>query len=266
MNKNIYIYILLSIVILSGCRSTSNTSSQQENPEVQSVTNSISVITSHYIDWEEAGISGKISMDRLPISPTTKIYMKKGEEIIISLRVPLLGEVGRLEIDKKNIYAFNKLKNVYTQEDISLLFDKFNLSVDNIQDMLLARVFLLGKGTLTNKHSKLIEKHEDASEPDAWYLIPKDLPEQLNYGFKTTNKGILSLTIFESQANEIEAYLKYSPIENGYSITANLDFRGKNLNSNLSYSTIDWSPTKIEKLSISNNWKKVNISDFLKSF
>ena len=58
-------------------------------------------ITAYYDDWKTVTLSGKLHIDGLPISPSAKIYMERGKKLVISLRAPLLGEVGTLEADSE---------------------------------------------------------------------------------------------------------------------------------------------------------------------
>lgn len=270
VDKHIALLLFVVILMLNGCKQSSKVVGHDYDTTEQIGNNQddnyLSIIVENYTKWDNVAMSGKISMDKLPLSPTAKIYMQKDEEIIVSLRVPLLGEVGRVEIDNKNLKAFNKLKNVYIEEDFALLADRFNLSVGNLQDILLARLFVVGKGTLTEKHKKMVEKHEYDSEPNAWYIIPKEKQEAFNYGFKTDKSGKMLLLHVAANESDTQATFNYTPKEEGYKIKVQLDLNGKVAEATFDYSTVDWTPDKIEKLSVTNGWRKVSVKDFLKSF
>lgn len=138
----------------------------------------LATILPAYTDWQTAEISGKLRMNKLPISPTIKIYMKKGEEISISVRASLLGEVGRIEIAGDSVIAVNKMKRVYCAESISgIKYDYPDLIAD-IQSLLLARAVVLRAGELSPLNADFLDF--TPSQQPANQLPPPPIPKLTN--------------------------------------------------------------------------------------
>lgn len=76
-------------------------------------------ITASWEAWTSVGISGKFRMAGLPLSPSVKIYMVRDSSIFISLRAPLVGEVGRAEIADSTLLVVNKMNKTYVEEPIA---------------------------------------------------------------------------------------------------------------------------------------------------
>lgn len=57
-----------------------------------------SISSGYDSEWLALSMQGKLSFTGLPIRPNVKIYMKRGESIIMSARAPIFGEVARVEI------------------------------------------------------------------------------------------------------------------------------------------------------------------------
>ena len=73
----------------------------------------INDIIDSYMPWQSAEFSGKLKTDKLPVSPNVKIYMVRDSLLQISVRAPLLGEVGRLNLTHDEVLVVNKMKKIY---------------------------------------------------------------------------------------------------------------------------------------------------------
>lgn len=265
------IYIIICVCLLSSCKSSAKTISTDnvDNPTEQSLEptdarDCLPLIASRYTPWEAVQLSGKIKMDKLPINPSLKIYMEKNEEILISIRVPLMGEVGRIEITQDSILAINKMKNVYSSTDISPLLEKSDLSIGNLQDILLGRIYTIDEGTLTPYSHKYVETYTENN--DGWYVVPSSQSKYFNYGFKTYANGQLQLMIMATpDGDRIDTEYTYES-NNTEILLALIADADKVMEAKLSYGKIDYNPEKFARASISKKWKKVSFSDFLKSF
>ncbi len=72
-----------------------------------------SIIANYDADWTDLSMQGKLTFDGLPMSASVKIYMKRGESIILSARAPFIGEVARVEATPDSIVFINKHTNCY---------------------------------------------------------------------------------------------------------------------------------------------------------
>lgn len=266
------IYTLFIISLFVNCKSSANTistdsiSEQNSNaPEVTDARDCLPLIASRYTPWQAVKLSGKVKMAGLPIKPSTKIYMEKDKEILVSVSVPFMGEVGRIELTEDSIFTVNKMKNVYAKESVESLFETFDLSIGNLQDMILARVFTLEEGTLTPYSHDYVEAYSDKIE-EGWYILPTSQPEFFNYGFKTYTDGKLALLIINATTVEARVDADYVQEGSNTQITLSVEYNGSQEEATLSYGTVDYNPDKMQRLSISSKWKKVGLKTFLKSF
>lgn len=58
-------------------------------------------IINSYTPWTSAEFSGKVKTDKLPVSPTIKMYMVRDSLIQISARCALVGRGGTCHSDKR---------------------------------------------------------------------------------------------------------------------------------------------------------------------
>lgn len=93
--------LLLAIMALSARAADGFTASQLKF---------LNIIISSYTPWQSVELNGKLQMERLPLTPSVRIYMEYKQKIFISVRAPFVGEVGRVEIDSTQVVAVNRLK------------------------------------------------------------------------------------------------------------------------------------------------------------
>lgn len=150
--------IAVILTVLSLCISFSAGAQTQVSPE--RCGEMIDSITSRWLPWNSVSISGKLKMAGLPVSPSMKIYMKRDSALFISLRAPFMGEVGRAEILGDTIMVVNKMKKTYVKESIEKALDHYPGGLADLQDLILGRIVIPGKGLLESGHSPQLEIYE----------------------------------------------------------------------------------------------------------
>lgn len=105
--------------------------------------------------WTTAEISGKLRLPKLPISPSIKIYMKKGSDIILSARAPFLGEVVRVELAGDSLLAVNKMKKLYARLSTEGIREIDPSICEEVQALLLGRVAIPGYGEISHDNCML---------------------------------------------------------------------------------------------------------------
>ena len=146
----------------------------------------IEEIANTYSDWGKAAWSGRLSADILPVSVTMKVYMEKGKLTLISLRAPLFGEVGRIEIDNDSVLVVNKMKRRYYSRSIEHVAEKAPDFAADMQALLLGRMFVIGEGQLRKKSADSVDVFPTADE--GCYMVVPIVPDylpQVVYGFAT---------------------------------------------------------------------------------
>mgnify|MGYP002908447808 FL=1 len=54
----------------------------------------LNALAASYTPWSSVQLDGKLRMDKLPVSPSVRIYMEKGKKLYISVRAPFVGDDG----------------------------------------------------------------------------------------------------------------------------------------------------------------------------
>lgn len=224
------------------------------------------VITGTYRDWNKVTLSGKLHLDRLPISPSVKIYMEKGKRIIISLRAPLLGEVGTVDIQGNTFTMVNKMKRTYVQEDISGLVADLPVTLSDLQNIFLGRIFLPDEGTLSMKNYKKAQFYV-TEETDGWMVLPEHQPVEydVSCGYTTygdgRTRGIFVSTL--DGLNQAAAGYEYD----GGETEIYLDVKYKSTNRDFTFTIqkTDWNGKPIAPAEITPKYKKLSLKEFFRS-
>lgn len=232
----------------------------------------LATILPAYTDWQTAEISGKLRMNKLPISPTIKIYMKKGEEISISIRASLLGEVGRIEIAGDSVIAVNKMKRVYCAESISgIKYDYPDLIAD-IQSLLLARAVVLRAGELSPLNADFLDFTPLSSISPSWLLsYPKGRTEddEFGYEYRINSQGQTERLLVDLSTgdHDFSLALDYTYPSSGFDMNISFSSDGsKKFNALVDFDNVKWDAKAPAPLNLGSRYTRLGIKQFIKSF
>ncbi len=232
----------------------------------------LATILPAYTDWQTAEISGKLRMNKLPISPTIKIYMKKGEEISISVRASLLGEVGRIEIAGDSVIAVNKMKRVYCAESISgIKYDYPDLIAD-IQSLLLARAVVLRAGELSPLNADFLDFTPLSAISPSWLLsYPKGRTEddELGYEYRINAQGQTERLLVDLSTgdHDFSLALDYTYPSSGFDMNISFSSDGsKKFNALVDFDNVKWEAKAPAPLNLGSRYTRLGIKQFIKSF
>lgn len=220
-------------------------------------------VAGSYTPWQEVSLDGKLQMDALPLSPSVKLYMQKNELIIISLRVPLMGELGRVEITADSLLMVNKLKRVYAAESTVKYLGRVGADISNLQDLFLGRVFLLNAGTLSAATAPLVDVSAGAG--DTWIVTPRQGIPEAEYGFTLYADGKMLMACAFTPDGQYYASAEYDYKDKSRLMDMQFKSGQKGLEFALSFNNPDYSPNKLDRVTINKKWKKVDVSQWLKS-
>lgn len=218
--KFLYHIICISLVImLVGCGSSKQASTttpalpqQFEGDSTYLLLKHLGDATSKYKEWNDVVIPIELSLSQpKEFSVTGRATMVKDESIYISIRV--FGfEAANIYLNNDSIYATYKLNKLYIAEDIKKLFAGYPVTIGNIQDLLLGRAFVVGKGTL-NYEMKDDLTLKLTSSSDLWSVTPNQNLKKGYYIFLfATNCDMLKmLTINIDKYNPINCIYDNTP-------------------------------------------------------
>lgn len=221
-------------------------------------------ICSGYSDWKSVSLSGKITSLNFIVKPSVKLYMNRGTEVLISVRVPLKGEVARLEADRDSILVINKLNRTYVHESLETLQRLADVTLSDIQDLFLGRVFLAGRGTLDRTDEKRVDIY---SEQQGWLVVPSGQrnDSMVHYGFKTDEKGRVVLLMLTSLFVDATAQLDYSYSGKDSELKFTFDRDAVSHSISLELSAPKWNDKGFNRIGIiPSDYRQVSIRQFLR--
>lgn len=227
----------------------------------------IDSLTLGWPEWQTAGINGKLKMAGLPVSPSVRIYMERGKSILISLRAPLVGEVGRAEINDSVALVVNKMGKIYVEEPLAKILSFYPGGISDLQDLLLGHMVFPGSGRLSRDIAADVDVFaaEDGSVvvvPGADMLLPG-----INYGYTVIPaEGMMTLIAMPEGGDDTVGQLDYTFFENGCDLAFKFISPKKNYRLTLELDNPDWSARPIDPISLNGKYTRVDIDKFMKSF
>lgn len=218
-------------------------------------------------NWQTLQLEGKLKMEGLPLSPTLKIYMERDSVLICSVRAPLFGEVGRMEIIGDKFLLVNKMKKVYVSLSLADFSRFYPGSLSDFQDLLLGRMVMPGTGLLSIDNNEAIDVYLDEENRFAVVPSPQNMQEGYVYGYVVSEEFVPELLlVLPATEEENEIDINYQFNNNNYIIDAVWISPDKTLEAVLELKYPVFAPSPIEPMQFGNKYREVTISQFLKSF
>lgn len=230
-----------------------------------------------YSNWGTAELSGKLRAPGLPVTPTLRFYLKKGEEIQISVRAPFVGEAGRICVAGDSVIAVNKMKGVYCKESLAGIKYDFPDIISDIQTFLLGRVLVFKAGELGARNADFVDIREAGGNEDAvaelkkWIISwPKGrtVTEDNGYEYRINSDARVESLMVEIGEYDVLATASYTYNKNnGAEMKFNLlrDDEVK-LDISIEFDPVKWGAQAPDPIKITDKYRQVALKDFLKSF
>ena len=262
------VLLLCMMICLGGCASKKSAAGSTSVPTAPANDSRIVLLQDaleRYTDWITAQLSGKIHLESLPVSPSVKIYMKKGKELTISASAILVGEVFRAELTEDSLFIVNKIKKVYCKEGGEKLRQIYPTLCEEVQSLLLGRMIVPGNGALSKAN---ISKVNVEMENEIRKVIPQlgDFPIDVEAFYLLGRDGRLSDLIVEGKAGKRLFSMNYQWKGNGGSdITAEVKHKNKPMEVEISLDAPKWGASPLSPYKLGKGYKKVGIQEFFKS-
>lgn len=237
---------------------------QTGRSSVKSIDPVLTDIIRSYRPWHSVEFNGKLRYDKLPVSPSVKMYMVRDSLLQISVRVPLMGEIGRLHLTKKEFTVVNKMKRVYSSEPAENLFEIYPELIAHIQSLFLGRVVLLDSGELSEDNAMFVGVEEDRE--GGWMLIPA--PEcaqsRFNYGY-LVGSNARTKAFLATLGDKGSLQILYSYKNRGEQMTIGYEGKGvsKPFEAELDFTSVKWGGNEMSPMRLST-YEKVSIKDFIR--
>lgn len=224
-----------------------------------------SIIANYDSEWKDLSMQGKLSFTGLPMRVSVKVYMKRGESVILSARAPIFGEVARVEMNQDSIVFINKHSRTYNTQSFAGLTTDPQTYLCDLQDILLGEMAFPGRGHITR----------DLAEQSQWIVMPGDntlvYPSKAlqiagtEYGFvmDATNWQLRSFVLM-LQKPGIVIDTNYLYGESGWTLGLEISRNNKKMNGEVELSYPDYSPTPLVFTELGNKYRKVDVKDLMK--
>lgn len=138
-------------ILLSGCRhQKSVTGPAYTDASGLSLQQRAAFVASCNQPWEELNVPVKIAFKSpQKLSVSGRVYMRRDSDIYVTLRVLGL-EVANIYIDNDSVFAADRIHKYYVAEAVSDIFAVADLTIGDIQDAMLGRCFINGKGAFSD--------------------------------------------------------------------------------------------------------------------
>lgn len=277
-----FIICIFIIGALSSCKSSkvaSSASIQKTPSTATSITNEadntyesslIESVAATYGEWHDVEIPIELELIKpQEFSVSGRATLIKNECIYISIRA--FGfEVANAYINNDSIHVIYKMGKLYIAEDVKKLLKGYPVNVGDLQNLLLGRAFILGKGTISPSNEHELSIKENGSD---WTITPKCDIAGVNYfyTFQSDSNIIKLLTVLIKGANPV--LCNYSDIQHTsigdiaekLVISANTN---QPITASIKWDTDNakWNAGASPKWKAPKGYKRINIEDLLKAF
>lgn len=227
----------------------------------------VDTIAASWTPWETLSVSGKFKMGGLPVSPSVKIFMQRDSAILISLRAPFVGEVGRAEIVDSTLLVVNKMNKTYVEEPIDKALAYYPGGISDLQDLLLGRAVIPGYGLLSPDIADAVEVYAEDDGSSTLIASEEARLEGFNYGYSFTPEYLLgALMVLPLQHPDVAVTFTYQYYTKGYDIEFVYQSEKRNYRALLELDTPDPEGNGFDRIKLGNKYTKLSFDKFIKSF
>lgn len=224
-----------------------------------------SIISNYDSEWTDLSMQGKLTFDGLPMSVSVKVYMRRGESVILSARAPFLGEVARVEVSQDSITLINKHTRVYNVQPLQGLRVDRRVYISDLQDVLLGQVAFPGHGRLTQDNAILSRWIGLPTGETLVYPGTELQTEGTEYGF-VMDSEIWQLKQFVLMLKQTGVVIetKYDYGSKGWTLGLEISLPKKKMGGKVELSYPDYQCTPMEFTKIGDKYRKVDIKQLLR--
>lgn len=179
--------IAFGLLMLAGCSSLKKTQTSDAALNATARERVDSLVAS-YADWSTVSMPVRLSISEpKPFSVTAQCVMRRNAYVSMSVR--MLGfEVASVWIDNDSVHAVDKYHKRYLSEDFRRFMGGADVTIGDLQDLLLGRAFVAGTGGGTFTPALCSRLRADAMA-EGLMLLPEQEPATFSYGFVLDDKA-----------------------------------------------------------------------------
>lgn len=217
------------------------------------------------IGWEQLSMQGKLSLEGLPVSPAVKIYMKRGETLVLSARAPIFGEVARLEVCQDSVTLINKHSKKFWSRDIRQATQDHPSIIADLQDLLLGNIVIPGHGPLTPDLQAGCRISETVDGNLFIYPGPDLQYRGLEYGFVASPEDFALQTVAVLIPDrDAVVSLDYLFGDKGWTLALGVDLGKSGLDGELQLGYPDYNPSPLSLTNAGAKYSRTDLKQLLK--
>lgn len=202
MRKILCILAVISILSLTGCKTSKPTSTSDYDGRSLTLPEHFDALASSYGEWQDVNIPLKLELtEPQKFSISGRVTMVRDQNIMLSLR--FLGmEVVNMYVTTDSIFATDKIHKYFLAEDLKSFMSDIPMTITDVQNMLLGQAFLLEKGTLKTSMRKQVELTQI---DEYWAILPKKKFNDVEYAFGVTmDDRLRALTVTRGDTTPLQ--------------------------------------------------------------
>lgn len=272
--------ITLAAIALAGCSShksnsaatPASTTAPAESPAITTVAESyIYGLASTYSPWTYLSLPVDFEIaSPKHIKLSGRIYMERGKSIYVSLR--FLGmEVATLYITGDKIYATEKLHKYYIAENVTELLGGCDLTVADMQGLLLGRAFIAGQGLLTRSMYKDVKI--TSTDGSGWSFTPPAVQGYTyRFNIEPNPQHVRSIDFMAGDVRHATCYYsqptrtKSGVMSNVLTVKARANGMAFQLNTVLNLKDAKWGASDMRQWTMPNGYTQLSRKDLLEMF
>lgn len=281
--RRIYIPAVIAAITiiatsLAGCSSSKKAGHQQAGEPIptdaalQTPRQRYDALCAAYGDWQDVSMPVRISLNEpKKVSFQAKATMKRNRWINFSVR--LFGfELASVFVDTDSVHAIDKYHKLYLSESLSKLVGGADISIGDIQDLMLGRGFIAGSqgGTFTLPMASRLKFGQTA---EGLMITPAQKPQAFDYGFilypDANNILAASVSVGEKYAGTA-TYPDFipTPVAGSFAATVNLAIvKGKKAEATLKWDIMSakWNKGEQQSWKCPKGYERISADRLLKS-
>ncbi len=278
--RNSVLIILTAVAAaaaLTGCSAGKQASGAKKNAPVpadvalQTPSQRFDALCAGYADWNDVSLPVKVTLTAPKrVSFSARASMKRGEWINISVR--MLGfELASVWVDNDSVHAIDKYHKMYLSEGLANLTAGADVTLADLQDLLLGRGFLAGKngGTFTSAMANSVEL---TAGNEGLFIVPRTKPASFDYGFilypSANNLMATSVAAGENHAATV-TYTDFADTPAGsFSSTADIAIvKGRNAAATLewNFGSAKWNSGENRTWKKPSGYKRISADQLIKT-
>lgn len=277
MNRNflwIFAVICAATMLLDSCSSAKKaTETTTDGDATAEMRQRFEKTIDSYKEWSTFRTSGRIKIGgSQKFSSSMQLQMVRGKSISVSIR-PMLGiEMGKIYITSDSIIVLNKFEKYYIAENLKLISNGVPMNIDDMQNIFLARMFELGKGTLTADAATLKSVAKGEGSMMNVTLEPKGLGFSYTFAVKS-NCEVKALRV-AVEGLEKDYYVNYydhsntdfGKIANTFELTSTMGDQDISLKFEYEPMYNEWNKAFTDRMPIDSRYRRVDGRALLKGW